>query len=184
MMKKGILGAALVAVLLAGCGGGVQIEPLGEQAFGNQTAVVDEIRFRSGGFRLVGELRSPLEGGPHPVIVMVHGSGGATRDGAVNFLPLIELFLRNGYAVLSWDKPGSGESTGEFDGEHTIIQLGGPQHGRVISRPQPQQRMRRQAPAQVGDQLGFHLHYSAARHITRQMPRMVPICSSTSLAWG
>jgi len=122
MMKKVILWVVLVAVLLAACGGSVQIEPLGEQAFGDQVAMVEEIRFRSGGFHLVGELRSPLEGGPHPVIVMVHGSGGATRGGAVNFLPLIELFLRNGYAAFSWDKPGSGESTGEFDGEHLITE--------------------------------------------------------------
>jgi hypothetical protein len=28
--------------------------------------------------------------------------------------PLIEIFLRTGYAVFSWDKPGSGESTGKF----------------------------------------------------------------------
>jgi pimeloyl-ACP methyl ester carboxylesterase len=27
----------------------------------------------------------------------------------------MEIFLRNGYAVFSWDKPGSGESTGEFN---------------------------------------------------------------------
>jgi hypothetical protein len=26
----------------------------------------------------------------------------------------MEIFLRNGYAVFSWDKPGSGESTGKF----------------------------------------------------------------------
>jgi pimeloyl-ACP methyl ester carboxylesterase len=27
----------------------------------------------------------------------------------------MEIFLRNGYAVFSWDKPGTGESTGEFN---------------------------------------------------------------------
>ena len=50
---------------------------------------------------------------------MVHGSGGATRDSAVPFSSLIEIFLRSGYAVFSWDKPGSGESTGEFNDELT-----------------------------------------------------------------
>ena len=57
----------------------------------------------------------PLGKGPHPCIILSHGSGSATRNGAVPFSPLIELFLRNGYAVLSWDKPGSGESTGQIN---------------------------------------------------------------------
>jgi pimeloyl-ACP methyl ester carboxylesterase len=35
---------------------------------------------------------------------------------------MIEIFLRNGYAVLSWDKPGSGESEGEFDQEHELTE--------------------------------------------------------------
>jgi pimeloyl-ACP methyl ester carboxylesterase len=53
---------------------------------------------------------------------MVHGSGSASRNGAVPFVPLIEIFLRNGYAVLSWDKPGSGESKGEFDNEYKLTE--------------------------------------------------------------
>jgi pimeloyl-ACP methyl ester carboxylesterase len=35
---------------------------------------------------------------------------------------MIEIFLRNGYAVFSWDKPGSGESTGQFDGGKQLSQ--------------------------------------------------------------
>lgn len=31
-------------------------------------------------------------------------------------------FVDAGYAVLVWDKPGSGDSTGEFDGEQTLTQ--------------------------------------------------------------
>jgi pimeloyl-ACP methyl ester carboxylesterase len=119
-MNKGILQAVILAALVAACGSGVKIEPVGESSFGDQAAMVEEIEFRSGQFRLVGDLRYPLEGGPHPVIILVHGSGGATRDGAVNFMPLIELFLRNGYAVFSWDKPSSGESTGEFEIGYTL----------------------------------------------------------------
>jgi pimeloyl-ACP methyl ester carboxylesterase len=51
---------------------------------------------------------------------MVHGSGDATRHGSVPFEPLIEIFLRQGFAVLSWDKPGNGASTGEFDEGYTL----------------------------------------------------------------
>lgn len=49
---------------------------------------------------------------------MVHGSGPQTRD-SIPTSGLVEtLFLDAGYAVLSWDKPGSGESTGAFDPEY------------------------------------------------------------------
>jgi pimeloyl-ACP methyl ester carboxylesterase len=92
---------------------------MGTRSFGSQEANVEEINFRSGKFRLAGDLRMPDGEGPHPAIIMVHGSGGATRNGAVPFTPLIEIFLRNGYAVFSWDKPGSGESTGNFNDELT-----------------------------------------------------------------
>lgn len=47
----------------------------------------------------------------HPAIIIVHGNGSATR---YDYNSLIEIFLRNGYAVLFWDKPGYGESTGKF----------------------------------------------------------------------
>jgi pimeloyl-ACP methyl ester carboxylesterase len=85
------------------------------KTYGEESALIQEVRFKSDGFRIVGELRFPSEGEKYPVVILVHGSGSATRDGAVNFEPLIEIFLRRGYAVFSWDKPGSGESTGNFE---------------------------------------------------------------------
>jgi pimeloyl-ACP methyl ester carboxylesterase len=112
MRKMQIL--PLLIVLLAACGNAVGREAIGTRSYGSQEATVEEIRFRSGRFRVVGDLRMPDSDGPHPAIIMVHGSGDATRHGAVDFRPLIEIFLRNGYAVFSWDKPGYGESTGEF----------------------------------------------------------------------
>ena len=88
--------------------------------FGDESALVQELSFNSNGFTIVGDLRTPVEGELHPLIMMIHGSGGATRYGAVPFAPLIEIFLRNGFAVFSWDKPGSGKSKGEFSSGHTI----------------------------------------------------------------
>jgi len=82
--------------------------------FGSETALVQELTFPSDEFTIVGDLRTPVEGDSHPVVLMIHGSGSATRNGAVPFVPLIEIFLRNGFAVFSWDKPGSGESKGNF----------------------------------------------------------------------
>ena len=106
----------LIASLLAACGPAVKRETMGTRNYGSQEATVEEIQFRSGKFRLVGDLRLPEGEGPHPAIIMIHGDGPATREGyPATFPPAIELFLRNGYAVFSWDKPGSGESTGNFN---------------------------------------------------------------------
>ncbi|UCH13943.1 MAG: alpha/beta fold hydrolase [Bacteroidales bacterium] len=94
--------------------------PAQERQFGEESALVQELSFNSDGFYIVGDFITPVDEGTHPVIIMIHGSGSATRYGAVPFNPLIEIFLRNGFAVLCWDKPGSGESTGEFEIGYTI----------------------------------------------------------------
>jgi dipeptidyl aminopeptidase/acylaminoacyl peptidase len=112
----------LIALMLAGCGMGAAMEPPELRSYGTQEAYIEEITFRSGNFKVVGDLRIPTEGGPHPAIIMVHGSGAASRNGAVQFSPMIEIFLRNGYAVFSWDKPGSGESTGKWTDGRTITE--------------------------------------------------------------
>ncbi len=90
--------------------------------YGSEQALVREMTFPSGEFTIVGDLRIPTRGDLHPVILMIHGSGKATRNGAVPFSPMIEIFLRNGYAVFSWDKPGSGASTGHFSSEYELTE--------------------------------------------------------------
>jgi uncharacterized protein len=80
-----------------------------------QPPKVEEIAFESGSFRVVGDLRLP-EGrrGPFPVILFVHGSGPADRTGEGSYPPIMERMARAGFATFSWDKPGTGESTGEL----------------------------------------------------------------------
>jgi len=75
---------------------------------------VEEIRFQSEHFNVVGDLQVPGTAGKHPVIVMVHGDGRIDRYDSGKYRPIMERFLRAGYAVFSWDKPGTGESTGEL----------------------------------------------------------------------
>ena len=72
---------------------------------------VETVTFPSGPFKIVGELRLPEGAGRHPLVIMVHGDGPATRT---YFATLKETILRAGYATLIWDKPGSGRSTGEL----------------------------------------------------------------------
>ncbi len=69
------------------------------------------VRYASGGVSIAGSLLLPATAGPHPAIVMIHGSGPVTRDG---LRPFADHFARNGVAVLMTDKRGSGVSTGRW----------------------------------------------------------------------
>ena len=74
-----------------------------------------EIRFTSGRFDLVGDLLTPRGGSPHPVIVYVWGSGPTNRNAHIDRSRILKSFLEKGFAVFLYDKPGSGQSKGEFD---------------------------------------------------------------------
>jgi Tol biopolymer transport system component/alpha-beta hydrolase superfamily lysophospholipase len=75
---------------------------------------VEEITFQSDPFKLVGDLQIPGTEGEHPAIIMVHGDGNIDRYDSGKYRPIMERFLRAGFAVFSWDKPGTGRSTGEL----------------------------------------------------------------------
>jgi pimeloyl-ACP methyl ester carboxylesterase len=112
----------LLLGLIFSCSGEPTYKNKGTATFGSETGFIQEFSFKSGQFKLFGDLRLPSQDGKYPAVILVHGSGSATRNGAVNFEPLIEIFLRNGFAVFSWDKPGNGKSTGEFEGGKTLTQ--------------------------------------------------------------
>ena len=88
----------------------------------SQPSRIEEISFTSGPFGIVGDLRFPGGKGPYPVILIVHGSGPADRTSDGAFLPVFERMLRAGYVVFSWDKPGSGESTGTIEQDQVFKQ--------------------------------------------------------------
>ena len=72
----------------------------------------EEVRFSSGDVQLSGTLISPITGKRHPAIILVHGSGPATRE---QILPSARFLVRHGMAVLSYDKRGVGRSTGDWN---------------------------------------------------------------------
>lgn len=63
---------------------------------------------------LVGTLHLPGDTGPHPVVIMLQGSGPSDRDADDYFIPIRDALLEAGVGVYSFDKPGCGESTGNW----------------------------------------------------------------------
>jgi pimeloyl-ACP methyl ester carboxylesterase len=81
----------------------------------------EKVSFRNGAITLEGALTVPQEGGPHPAVVLVHGSGPEDRD----FLgPWVQFFACQGVAVLAYDKRGVGASAGDWK-RATISDLAG-----------------------------------------------------------
>ncbi len=82
---------------------------------------VEDVTFENGDVTLAGTLTLPPRGGPHPVIVLVSGSGPQNRDeslgGGITIRPfrlLADALTREGVAVLRYDDRGTGKSTGTF----------------------------------------------------------------------
>lgn len=69
------------------------------------------VEFRNGDVVLSGTLITPRSAGAHAAIVVLHGSGPATRDGGVAYG---QEFARLGIATLAFDKRGSGKSSGDW----------------------------------------------------------------------
>ncbi|UCH63928.1 MAG: alpha/beta fold hydrolase [Fidelibacterota bacterium] len=100
----------------------VCILPLLSSLSCNTIRVTEEIAYQSGPFRVVGDLRLPPGVGPHPVIIFVHGDGPNNRTSGVTYPPIMDRMLGAGYATFAWDKPGTGESTGQIDRNRLLEQ--------------------------------------------------------------
>ncbi|AZM95590.1 alpha/beta hydrolase family protein [Vreelandella venusta] len=74
-----------------------------------------EISFVHAGHTLKGVLVLPSSTAmPDSCVVFVHGSGDMPRDAYGYYEPLWRLFVEQGWCSLSWDKPGVGESEGDW----------------------------------------------------------------------
>jgi len=65
---------------------------------------------------LEGYLVRPVNLSSVPVIIFVHGDGPIDRTMFGAYLPIWERFTDAGYACLSWDKPGTGNSSSKTEG--------------------------------------------------------------------
>lgn len=72
--------------------------------------IAEEVTIQSGYVQLAGMLVRPDTLGPHPAVVLLHGAGTRQTFGKWNNRIHTNLYLRQGFAVLSYDKRGSGNS--------------------------------------------------------------------------
>jgi hypothetical protein len=72
---------------------------------------IEEVIFDNSDVQLAGTLFLPLGSGPHPAVVLIHGSGPQTRS---NVRVHAEFFARRGIAALAYDKRGTGGSAGDW----------------------------------------------------------------------
>ena len=98
------LGTLVVASVIAvsACSANGQAEPC---------ATGQCVPIPSGEITLAAEIDLPPGPGPHPLLVMIHGSGPGTRQ---DFAAVVDTYRSIGIGILRYDKRGSGESTGRF----------------------------------------------------------------------
>ena len=71
----------------------------------------EKITFSNKNVQLSGVLNLPVSKGPHPAVVLIHGSGAESREG---YRFLADYLARHGIAALRYDKRGVGASTGDW----------------------------------------------------------------------
>ena len=69
---------------------------------------VEPARFASGDVPLRGSLFIPNSEGPHPAVILLHGSGPQTRDSYIRYFA--DRFARSGIAALIYDKRNTGRT--------------------------------------------------------------------------
>jgi uncharacterized protein len=74
----------------------------------------EEISIDAGKFLIKGDLVMPQQGSNFPVVIFCTGSGPTDRKQTISKSKIIRTFIENGYAFFIDDKPGSGDSKGEF----------------------------------------------------------------------
>lgn len=71
----------------------------------------EDITFCNKDVTLSGTVALPVTEGPHPAVVLIHGSGAEDRGG---YHFLADHLARHGVAALRYDKRGTGHSTGDW----------------------------------------------------------------------
>ena len=98
----------------------------------------EDVSFSNGDVTLSGTLLRPPGAGPHPGVVLIHGSGAQTRIGSWAQIRLAaDAYARSGIAALIYDKRGAGRSTGNFDTSNFELLAGDAAAAVRLMRSQP-----------------------------------------------
>lgn len=108
-----LLALISIVVLVAACGG--DSTPATSDG---RPWIEEDVTFSFGEDELFGVLTAPSHEGPHPAIVLVTGAASTStglRDGASSraLISFAHTMVLDGYAVLRYDPPGVGQSTGQ-----------------------------------------------------------------------
>jgi len=125
MKQEGVrsmkLGMAFMAILLTvGLASAVPLDSSASTSdlwhvAGTPTVISQEVRFTNAGADLVGTVYLPSTGNHLPAVVVLHHAGAATREAAL-YRHLREGLPALGFAVLIYDRRGSGQSSGSLQG--------------------------------------------------------------------
>lgn len=91
-----------------------------------QTSKIDEIKFHSQHFEIVGNLYLPKtnQSKKFPLVIWVSGSGPSFRSVKnAETKKFINCFLESGFAYFRIDKPGYGDSKGNLNDDSLFVQL-------------------------------------------------------------
>jgi pimeloyl-ACP methyl ester carboxylesterase len=114
-MRRGFCLSILALLLLAAACAGTAPSPTPSSS---RPWIEEEVTFSFAAQQMYGVLTLPTGGGPYPAIVLVSGSvstATGVRSGASSpyFVDHARKMVLNGFAVLRYDPPGVGRSTGE-----------------------------------------------------------------------
>jgi uncharacterized protein len=116
-----LLGLLFLLSSLSGCGPRSIQEPQAKPSpppIDRSDVTIEDVHFRCGDNLLAGSLFRPQAPGPRPAVALVLGSGKQDRSYGGMGTALAKHFARQGFACLTWDKPGVGNSTGDFNAQN------------------------------------------------------------------
>jgi hypothetical protein len=130
---------------------------------------VKQVNFNVGPNELSGILTLPAGGGPNPAIVLISGSidpSTGARPGAASgyFREHARMLAQDGWAVLCYDPPGVGQSTGEVGfGRERPVRMQDKGTTRFVHAA----HMIQNAPPSVDADYGFKILKTLARGLTQ-----------------
>ena len=108
-LRRGVVVLVVVAVM-AVAAGLVRVDAVYSYDFRTES-----VRFSSDGNNLSATLALPEGKGQFGLVAFIHGDGPADADRDDGYPPIWEALAGAGYASISWDKPGVGGSTGNWE---------------------------------------------------------------------